>query len=320
MSRATLYHEYSVSERDRGPLLEFVLSALETCGCRVLSNSRPDKAPFRVTFETPLRERLGIVVYAFLANDRPTKNRPADEHRFQVKYGSKDGLLHELWQDTLAFTLFVGIDPERKLFVGADPVLHSPTRFCISIEFKRRNVEQILEKGWSVWEREKKQRSDENPVEVLVGGRPEDFLQFVRFERAALGEDQGHRALVAERIEGLSINRTPDTASGGLAAIPIHALAREFELGEKEVLDLVAGARRLKMAVRGWVAEEHLLRALKSVPGVSDCVRLDEEGSPDIRLRFESSRPRGRVQERPPAANRGGIAAHRLHANASVKE
>jgi hypothetical protein len=43
------------------------------------------------------------------------------------------------------------------------------------------------------------------------------------------------------------------------------------------------------MAVRGWVAEEHLVRRLRQVDGVTDCERLDKEGSPDIQLRFEGS-------------------------------
>jgi len=57
---------------------------------------------------------MGIVAYAFLANSKPTKNRPPDEHRFQLKYGSKDDRLHELWQDPFGLytTLLVGINPE----------------------------------------------------------------------------------------------------------------------------------------------------------------------------------------------------------------
>ena len=62
-------------------------------------------------------------------------------------------------------------------------------------------------------------------------------------------------------------------------------------MNENEVLDLIARARRLKMAVRGWVAEEHLVRHLRSVPGVTDCEHVDEEGGPDIRLRYDHSRP-----------------------------
>jgi hypothetical protein len=68
-------------------------------------------------------------------------------------------------------------------------------------------------------------------------------------------------------------------------------MSRELELSEAEILDVIAQSRRLKMAVRGWVAELHLRRFLTSVPGVTDCERLDEEGSPDVRLRFDGSRP-----------------------------
>jgi hypothetical protein len=57
------------------------------------------------------------------------------------------------------------------------------------------------------------------------------------------------------------------------------------------VLDLIAKTRRLKMAVRGWVAEEHLVRTLRKIDGVTDCERLDIEGGADVTLRFENSRP-----------------------------
>lgn len=136
---------YRVSARDRQPLLDFVLEARRGARCRILYSSPSDQAPFRVTFETPLGERLGIIAYAFLANSRPTRNRPADEHRFQVKYGSKDSRLHPLYQDPydLYTTLFLGINPDRGFFVGADPILHSPTKFFISVEFKESHVDAI---------------------------------------------------------------------------------------------------------------------------------------------------------------------------------
>ena len=45
------------------------------------------------------------------------------------------------------------------------------------------------------------------------------------------------------------------------------------------------------MAVRGWVAETHLETLLKSIDGVSDCIRLQGEGKPDISLRWKGSKP-----------------------------
>ncbi|HYE05722.1 MAG TPA: hypothetical protein VEL07_09340 [Planctomycetota bacterium] len=287
---------YRVSAHDRQPLLEFITDALEKAGCRVLVCSPPTEAPFKISFETASGERLGIVVYAFRATSVPTRNRPADEFRFQVKYGSKDGKLHDLWQDPagLYVTLFLGIDLENRVFVGADPVLHSPTKFFISIEFKKHHVEQCVASGWCTWERDHR-GSQPTPVEVLVGGTADSLLRYIRFEREALGEDQGHRQLIAERFASteqaaLTVPALGLDAGAAVAATRVHELAHEFELSEHEVLDLITSARRLKMAVRGWVAEEHLVRALRKVPGVTNCVRLDEEGGPDVRLCFEGSR------------------------------
>lgn len=288
------YREYSVSRSDKEPLLRFVLDALKRAGCQVLHHSEPDRAPFRITFETPEGERLGIIVYAFFANSRLTVNRPDDEHRFQVKYGANDTRPHLLWQDRylLYTTLFCGIDPERGLFVGADPVLHSPTRFFISIEYKEEDVAQVLRAGWHSWEREHR-ASDDKPVEVLVGGTAASFLRYVRFEREALGEDQGHRMLLAERLSAATPAQArsskPGLSASGIGRGRLHALAEEFEMSESGVLDLIASARRLKMAVRGWVAEAHLVRRLERLPGVSDCRRLDEEGGADVNLKFEGT-------------------------------
>ncbi len=283
--------EYSVSRRHKEPLVRFIRTALEDAGCRILHTPDPAMAPYRFTFETPGGERLGILVYAFFANSERTRNRPEDEHRMQVKYSKKDGKLHGIWQDPyfLYTTLFCGIDPERGIFVGVDPVLHNPTRFFISIEFKRDEVNEIIKRRWHCWERDRRDGQD-GPIEVLVGGTKDSFLRYVRFEREALGEAQGHRQLLAETL------LAPATlARRGINPLPavipppptLHALAIEFQLSELEVLNLIADARRLKMAVRGWVAEEHLVRQLRTVTGVEECKRNDGEGHADVDVRFE---------------------------------
>lgn len=290
------YRRYPVSAEARRPLLTFMQEALELCGCTILRVSSPAEAPFRLTFEAPDGERMGILVYAFLANAKTTRNRPADEHRFQVKYGSDDGQLHELWQDPfqLYTTLMVGINPTLGFFVGVDPVLHSPTPFFISIEFKEHHVQSILSDGWAVWERAKRWRGIDEPVELLVGGTAEGFLRYVRFERAAQGLDVGHRALLADKLMGLSrlpLLTTPGSSITEISPRLVHQLAQEFQLAGAEILDLIQSAPRLKMAVRGWVAEVHLQRQLARLPGVVDCVRLEEEGGPDIRLQIAGGRP-----------------------------
>ncbi|UQA58816.1 hypothetical protein [Polyangium aurulentum] len=285
---------YNVDKSDREPLVRFMVDALVGAGCRILHQSPPNRAPFRITFEAPNSERMAIMAYAFLANNKLTKNRPPDEHRFQIKYGSKEAAPQTIWQDPfgLYVTLFLGINPELGIFVGADPTLHNPTKFFISLEFKQAHVDEILRTGWHAWERERKSRDDEGPVEVLVGGTAASFLHYIRFERQALGLDQGPRQLLAERSAALPlVTATPAAVEQLPEAEQVHALSQELALSETEVLDLIGSARRLKMAVRGWAAEEHLVRVLRQVPGVSECMRSDEEGGPDVLLRFHGSRP-----------------------------
>ncbi|MFB2605847.1 hypothetical protein ACE04B_28405, partial [Rhizobium phaseoli] len=67
-------------------MLDFVRVALEAHDCRIIYASEPDRAPYYIVFDTPAGDRQGLLVYAFFANSKLTKNRPDDEHRFQVKY------------------------------------------------------------------------------------------------------------------------------------------------------------------------------------------------------------------------------------------
>lgn len=276
------YQRWSVMRSSKQPLMDFLVTGLKAAGCIVLYTSDASFAPFLITFETPLGERHGVLAYAFFANSKRTRNRPDDEHRFQIKYGSDSQARLPVEQDPakLVTTIFVGIDTERGILVGADPVLHDQSRMFISLEFKRTHAEEIQARGWHTWERESQRREGE-PVEVLAGVTQQRVLDFIRFERLALGLDPGHRQLLAERLLGAT----------GADDVAAHSLTSELALSQREVLDLIQRASRLKMAVRGWVAEHHLERFLQGVPGVADCRRLDEEGRPDIELRFKGSGP-----------------------------
>jgi hypothetical protein len=66
-----------------------------------------------------------------------------------------------------------------------------------------------------------------------------------------------------------------------------HALLEELEVAPEALLDLIQSASRLKMAVRGWVAEAKLEEALRRVPGVTSCKRIEAEGQPDIILSWK---------------------------------
>ncbi|MFG1375121.1 hypothetical protein V5F32_23345 [Xanthobacter oligotrophicus] len=285
---------YATKASAREPLLRFMLDGLRAAGCRVLFASPPDRAPFVITFETRDGERMGIVAYAFLATRTPTRNRPADERSFQIKYGSKadyaDDNAHVLWQDPLGLftTLLIGIDPKEGFFVAVDPEAHNPTKFFIRVEFKDEHAEEVLRQGWHAWERTRRAGPMAEPVEVLVGGTRDAFLDLVRFERAAYGLAPGDRQLLADKRELIRgarpIEDFPTEATG---VEVVHPLLRELSLGAEDVLELIAGARRLKMAVRGWVAEEHLRATLAKLDGITHCERLDVEGAPDLLIRYK---------------------------------
>lgn len=293
------YRTYSVQRSAREPLVKFITEGLQMVGCRMLFVSDPAQAPFRITFETPNGERLGLIAYAFFANKKLTKNRPEDEHRFQIKYGSDPSGIHEIYQDPLGLytTLMIGIDPVTGIFVSADPVQNNPTRFFKSIEYKDHHVESILNDQWYAWERYSKfsptHPLDTDRFEVLVGGVQNKILDLIHFEREALGEDQGHRQWLAEHLSILPRfvggSQRTDLLHNNQARV--HQLAVEFDLPEEDVFDLIAATPRLKMAVRGWVAEEHLRKQLAKIPGVTDCQRLIGDNQPDIQLRYKNSNP-----------------------------
>ena len=286
---------YSVRRADKAALLAFLVEALEDRGNKVTYKSEPNQAPFLVIFETPGGERQGVLAYAFLANSRQTKNRPSDEHRFQIKYGSNLKGVLEVAVDPHAIitTIFLGIDLERRIFVAADPMMNTPAPMSRSIEFKRSHVEQILDQGWFAWSRERHQgKSKDRPTfelvadlrtEILVGGRQDRLLDLIVLERIARGLDPGERHLIADKLQSKPARYDVAPSS--------HGLLKEFDIEPDALFDLIEGASRLKMAVRGWVAETHLESTLRAVPGVSDCYRLEDDGSPDITLSWKGSPP-----------------------------
>lgn len=286
---------YPVSTADKAPLLKFIKDALEARGCKIHHVSQANRAPFHIVFEMPGGERVGVLLYAFLANSKLTKNRPDDEHRFQIKYGGDLSGVLDVAVDPLGVTttIFVGIDTERKLFVAADPLMNSPSPMSRSVEFKAEQAEQILSNGWACWERERReartstrsafQLPPDTRTEVLIGGRQDRLLDLILLERVAGGLDPGERHLIADKFRQPPNSVVPSQLS--------HKLLEELNIAPEALLDLISSASRLKMAVRGWVAETHLEAHLKSIKGVTECTRLQGDGLPDISLRWKGSKP-----------------------------
>lgn len=286
---------YSVSSHDKEPLIGFIREALTARGCKMVHASAANRAPFYIVFDLPGGDRMSILAYAFLANANVIRNRPPDEHRFQIKYGSKlKGVLDvSLDPHGVTTTIFLGIDIERKLFIAADPVMNNPSPMSRSVEFKAKNIEDILAQGWSAWERERREAKTTTRrtftllpdirTEILIGGKQERLLDLILLERVACGLDPGDRHLIADKFHELPGKTAVSHVS--------HKLLDELQIAPEALLDLISSASRLKMAVRGWVAEQHLETHLRSIHGITECTRLQGDGKPDIRLRWKGSEP-----------------------------
>jgi hypothetical protein len=294
-ANALEWKTYGVSRAEKQALLGFILGGLAIRGCLIVSATDPSRAPFYIVFETPSGERHAVLAYAFRAGQKLTRKRPTNEHRFQIKYGGQLKGILEVAVDRTAIvtTIFLGIDLEREVFVAADPLMNAPSPMSSSVEFKDHHVAEILRHGWHAWERERrgpKTRSrpaaevdEDTRIQVLVGGIQNRIYDLIVLERLALGLDPGERHLIADRLAS-----RPKTQSIALAS---HRLLKELQLGPDALFDLIDGAARLKMAVRGWVAERHLETALATVPGVTDCHRINSEGQPDVSVRWKGSAP-----------------------------
>jgi len=262
----------------------FFADALERAGCTIRVYPDATVAPFVFSIDLPTGEPLDLVCYIFRANKYGQRNRPDDEHRLQVKYGSEFDRFHDIYlpQSRGEVTLFVGVHLDEGVLVAVDPAMHNPTWFSRSIEFKTHHVEEIRKKGWLGWERERrigkaKDRKQQELLliesdvrsEVLLGFKPERIVDYILLERAATGIPPGERLLLIER-----------------GPIPVfddrHELERELGLPVADILDMIDTAARLKVAVRGRAAEKHLLRVLTSESALERVEEIDVDGQPDF--------------------------------------
>jgi hypothetical protein len=106
----------------------FVEAAITASGGRVLASTGGSNAPLFLGIETDQGERLAACVYAFHANQRTIRNRPADEHRLQVRYGDVNSAawrrqVHPVGFDPLGsdVTIVLGAHIDAGLLVGLDP-------------------------------------------------------------------------------------------------------------------------------------------------------------------------------------------------------
>jgi hypothetical protein len=278
----------------REPLHGFLQQAVHASGGRVLYASSPSRAPVYLGVHGSHDERIGLLIYPFTANQRPTTNRPQDEHRFQIRYGGAESWReeHPLGRDVAQVdtTLVLGVHLEQEILVGLDPALYDPLPMGISFEFKDTEVAETRRDGWHVYERVTRQGPRRGPraaerLETVVIFRPERLLDYARLEREAsdLALDPPLRFIAAREVASRVPRRRDAVGS-------LHQLERKFGMSSAEVLDMINRRTRLAVAVRGGVAEFHLERRLGEDPSVRQVESLDLDGQPDFRVSLADRR------------------------------
>jgi hypothetical protein len=149
----------------------------------------------------------------------------------------------------------------------------------ISIEFKTADVDVTLERGWHVWQRpnragtRRERARSESGLEAVIAFRPERLLDYARFERQASG-------LALDPL--LRMKAALAAAAAPSQAGDPHLLEETFHLSADEILEIIGDRKRLQMAVRGGVAEHHLLKALQDDSQVTAVEQVDTDGPPDV--------------------------------------
>ncbi len=264
----------------------FIADAVRRAGGRVLWSSGSDVAPLFLAAEDATGETIGLMAYAFLANRKPTRNRPDDEHRAQLRYGDVNDPNWRAQHHPVGFdpasvdvTLVLAVQPDADVIVALDPMLYDPLPLGISVYFKDDDIDRAAEDGWHVWERDNISGARrESPraqlgVETVVGFSPVRLFDYVRLERQAqaLRLDPPLRYRAALRAARPQVDMSQ-----------IHELESEFDLPAAEILELIAERSRLSMAVRGGVAEHHMGRVLEDDPSVAESEVGHQEGPPDF--------------------------------------
>jgi hypothetical protein len=291
--RSYVARVYRVS--DRQDIHDFLVRAVERSGGQVLFSSPANRAPLYLGVQTAAGDRLGLLIYHFRMTHNTINNRPADEVRGQMRYGGEatwHAAGHFVGQDVAGvdITLMLGVHVEGDVLLGLQPAIYNPMPLGISFYAKAKSLDLAREQSWAVWEHETKpgKRRTEarsSGLETMVAFTPERLLDYALFERRAtdLALDQPLRFSTAQDVASQRL------ANQGAAA-GLHELEQEFSLSSREIIDIIAGRGRLKVAVRGGVAEHHLERTLRADPAVGKVKRLDLDALHDFDVTLKDGR------------------------------
>lgn len=271
--------------QNRADLHDFLLHAVEASGGRVLYASDPGRAPVYLGVQLDSDERIGMLVYPFRITHNAITNRPDDEVRGQLRYGSEESWKreHPVGRDIAGVdvTMILGIDLAAGVILGLDANLWDPLPMGISFYAKTTEIEQAQEHGWHVWEKVNRggnkrteARSPTN-LETVVAFAPDRLIDYARLERrsTSMRLDPPLRFAAATAMADRALPDEPQSS---------HVLEEQFALTSEQILDIISGRNRLSVAVRGGVAEYHLEQQLTGAPGIASVERLDVDAMHDF--------------------------------------
>lgn len=269
----------------RSDLHDFLAHSVEASGGRLLYVSDPGRAPVYLGVQLDSDERIGMLVYPFRITRNTIRNRPDDEVRGQLRYGSEDSWKreHPIGRDIAGVdvTMILGIDLAEGVLLGLDANLWDPLPMGISFYAKEAEIERAKETGWHVWEKVNRggnkrteARSPTN-LETVVAFTPDRLIDYARLERraTALRLDPPLRFSAATAMADRALPDEPQHR---------HVLEKQFALTSEQILDIIGGRNRLSVAVRGGVVEYHLEQQLTGAPGIASVRRLDVDAMHDF--------------------------------------
>ncbi|HML51348.1 MAG TPA: hypothetical protein PKD84_08060 [Propionicimonas sp.] len=277
----------------RSDLQAFLLDAVRAAGGRVLYASDPHRAPVYLGVQLDSDERIGMLVYPFRVTRNSIKNRPDDEVRGQLRYGSEESWKreHPIGRDVAGVdvTVILGVDLADGVILGLDANLWDPLPMGISFYAKDAEIQLAKASGWHVWEkvnragRKRSEPRSPTSLETVVAFTPDRLIDYARLERRAtsLRLDQPLRYSAAVALADNSpVDELPRR----------HVLEEQFALTSEQILDIIGGRNRLSVAVRGGVAEYHLEHLLEKSPDIAVVERLDVDAMHDFNVILSDGR------------------------------
>ncbi len=130
----------------------FVEEAVSRAGGKIIWSSGPAHAPLFLSVEDAEGHRQGLLLYIFRASPIATRNRPPEEYKLQIRYGSEKSWeteTHWVGFDPAGvdLTLMLGVAPDADLVVGLDPVLYDPLPMGISVFWREQDAKEVHARG-----------------------------------------------------------------------------------------------------------------------------------------------------------------------------